>query len=60
MFKSIKQKVLDSITAHPKLTIFGIGFALMSTIGLVTGFLSQDASALPPVASEILKAIKGP
>ena len=60
MFKSIKQKVLDSITAHPKLAIFGIGFALMSTIGLVTGFLSQDVSALPPVASEILKAIKGP
>ena len=60
MFKSIKEKVLNSITAHPKLVILGIGFAIMSTIGMTTGFLSQDVSALPPVGSQILKSIQGP
>jgi hypothetical protein len=50
MFKSLKEKVIDSITAHPKLAILGIGFAVTFVIGSAIGVIeTQQANAFIPV-----------
>ena len=41
MFNSLKEKELNTITAHPKLVTFAIGFAVTFTIGTVLGILEQ-------------------
>jgi hypothetical protein len=41
MFKSLKEKVLNSITAHPKLVTFGIGLAITFVIGTAIGMLEH-------------------
>lgn len=45
MFKSIKEKVLSSITAQPKLAMFGIGFAIMFMVGTAVNFGIQVQEA---------------
>ena len=43
----IKQKLLNAISAHPKLVTLGIGFALTLAIGTVmSGMLAVDHSHL--------------
>ncbi|HXS60983.1 MAG TPA: hypothetical protein VN703_09270 [Candidatus Sulfopaludibacter sp.] len=42
MFKSIKEKVLNSITAHPKLLTFGIGLAITLAIGTISGSVDNS------------------
>ena len=41
MLKSLKEKLLSTITTHPKLVTFAIGFAVTFTIGTVLGILEQ-------------------
>jgi hypothetical protein len=38
---NIKNKILNAITAHPKVVTFAIGFAVTFTIGTVLGMLEQ-------------------
>jgi hypothetical protein len=42
MFKSLKEKVLSSITAHPKLAIFGIGLAITFVVGIAIGMVDDQ------------------
>jgi hypothetical protein len=42
MFKSLKEKVLNSITAHPKLVTFGIGLAITFVIGTAIGMVDNN------------------
>jgi hypothetical protein len=42
MFKSLKEKVLNSITAHPKLVTFGIGLAITFVIGTAIGMVDHN------------------
>jgi hypothetical protein len=41
MFKYLKEKVLSSITAHPKLAMFGIGLAITFVIGIAIGMVEH-------------------
>jgi quinol-cytochrome oxidoreductase complex cytochrome b subunit len=41
MFKYLKEKVLSSITAHPKLALFGIGLAITFMIGTAIGMVEH-------------------
>jgi hypothetical protein len=40
MFNTIKQKLLDTMAAHPKLAIFGIGLAITFVIGTAIGMVN--------------------
>jgi hypothetical protein len=42
MFKYLKEKVLNSITAHPKLAMFGIGLAITFMIGTAIGMVDDQ------------------
>jgi hypothetical protein len=43
---SIKQKLLNAISAHPKLVTFGIGLAVTMAIGAAIGMVQvQEAHA---------------
>jgi hypothetical protein len=47
MFKSIKEKLLSTITAHPKLVTLGIGLAVMFIFGTAIGMVDHQAFAGP-------------
>jgi len=38
---SLKDKIMNIVTAHPKLVTFGIGFGITFVIGTVIGMLEQ-------------------
>jgi hypothetical protein len=38
---SLKTKIMNIVTAHPKVITFAIGFAITFTIGTVLGMLEQ-------------------
>jgi hypothetical protein len=42
MFKSLKEKVSSSITAHPRLVTFGIGLAITFVIGTAIGMVDHQ------------------
>jgi hypothetical protein len=42
---SIKQKLLNTIAAHPKLFALSIGLALTMAVGTATGMLDHSHSA---------------
>jgi quinol-cytochrome oxidoreductase complex cytochrome b subunit len=42
MFKYLKEKVLSSITAHPKLVTFGIGLVITFVIGTAIGMVEHN------------------
>jgi hypothetical protein len=42
MLMSLKDKILNMITAHPKLVTFGIGLAITFVIGAVIGMLDHN------------------
>jgi hypothetical protein len=44
---SVKSKILNAISAHPKLVTFAIGFAITMAIGTAIGMLDQQAFASP-------------
>ncbi len=49
MFKTLKEKVMGTITAHPKLLTLGIGLAVTFVIGTAMGLVDHSlafASAL--------------
>jgi hypothetical protein len=39
---SIKQKLLNAVTTHPKLVTFGIGLAITFAIGTAIGMLDHQ------------------
>ena len=39
---SIKQKLLNAISAHPKLAAFGIGLAITMAVGAAVGMLDHS------------------
>ena len=43
---SIKQKLLNTITIHPKLVTFGVGIALTMAVGTAIGMLDHGHIAL--------------
>jgi hypothetical protein len=50
MFKTIKEKVLGTITAQPKIITLGIGLAVTFVIGSAIGVIeTQQANAFIPV-----------
>jgi hypothetical protein len=51
MFKSLKEKVLDSITAHPRLAKFDIGLAITFVVGTAIGMLEHHNLAYANVDS---------
>jgi hypothetical protein len=47
MSTTIKQKLLNAISAHPKLAAFGIGLALTMAVGTAIGIVEvQQAHAI--------------
>ena len=42
MFKSLKEKMIDAITAHPKLVTLGIGLAITFVVGTAIGMLDHN------------------
>jgi uncharacterized membrane protein len=42
MFKLLKEKLLSSITAHPKLVTFGIGLAITFVVGTAIGLVDHN------------------
>ena len=50
MFKSLKDKVLDTVTAHPRLVTLGIGLAVTFVIGTATGMVDHEAFAAQIIA----------
>jgi hypothetical protein len=42
MFKSIKEKLLSTITAHPRLVTLGIGLAITFVIGTAIGIVDNN------------------
>ena len=42
---SIKDKIMNMITAHPKLLMFGIGLAITFVIGTTIGMLDHNQLA---------------
>jgi hypothetical protein len=42
---SIKQKLLNAISAHPKLAAFGIGLAITMAVGAAIGMLDHSHMA---------------
>ena len=50
MFKYIKEKLLSTVTAHPKLVTLGIGLAITFGLGIISGIgNTQQAHAIPTV-----------
>ena len=43
---SLKDKIMNKITAHPKLVTFGIGLAITFVIGTAIGMLGHEAFAI--------------
>ena len=43
---SIKQKLLNAISAHPKLAAFGIGLAITMAVGTAIGMFDHSHMAL--------------
>jgi len=43
---SIKTKIMNIITAHPKLLTFGIGLGITFVIGTATGMLDNNQAIL--------------
>jgi|1185.fasta_scaffold212905_2 hypothetical protein len=41
---SLKNKIINAITGHPKLVTLGIGLAITFGIGLATGLVSPHAA----------------
>jgi hypothetical protein len=39
---SIKNKIINAITAHPKLVTFGIGLAITFVVGTAIGLISPE------------------
>jgi hypothetical protein len=50
MLKSLKEKLLSSITAHPRLVMFGIGLAVTLAIGTALGMVEHDVFAAQIIA----------
>jgi quinol-cytochrome oxidoreductase complex cytochrome b subunit len=49
---SIKEKLSNTLTTHPKLAMFGIGLAITFVVGTVVGMVeTQQANALIAVCS---------
>jgi hypothetical protein len=42
MLMSLKDKILNVITAHPKLVIFGIGLGITFVIGTAIGMVNNN------------------
>jgi hypothetical protein len=42
MFKTLKEKVLNTITAHPKLVTLGIGLAITFVVGTAIGMIDHN------------------
>jgi hypothetical protein len=42
MIKSIKEKVLSTVTAHPRLVTFGIGLAVTFVVGTAIGMVDHN------------------
>jgi hypothetical protein len=42
---SLKDKILNAISAHPKLVTFGIAFGITFVIGTVIGMVDHEAFA---------------
>jgi hypothetical protein len=42
---SLKDKIMNIITAHPKLVTFGIGLAITFVIGAAIGMVDHEAFA---------------
>jgi hypothetical protein len=53
MFKSLKEKVLNSITAHPKLVTFGIGLAITFVIGTAIGMVDNNQAFAAGISNGI-------
>lgn len=46
---SLKQKIINTITAHPKIAIFGIGLAITFVVGTAIGMVEHNqAFAISP------------
>jgi len=39
---SLKQKIINTITAHPKIAFFGIGLAITFVVGAAIGMISPE------------------
>jgi hypothetical protein len=48
---SIKQKLLNAISAHPKLAAFGIGLAITMAVGAAIGMLDHNHMAFAYIKS---------
>ena len=63
MFKSIKQKVLNSITVHPKLVTLGIGLGMTFAFSIAFALLTQPAEATRVIVTigkpEIISRVPG-
>jgi hypothetical protein len=46
MLKSIKEKLLSTITAHPRFVTLGIGLAVTFGIGITSGIFDHQANAM--------------
>jgi hypothetical protein len=46
MFKPIKEKLLNAVTAHPKFVTLGIGLAITFVIGTAIGIVDHSAFAI--------------
>jgi hypothetical protein len=51
---SIKSKILNAMTAHPKLFTFAIGFGITMAIGTAIGMLDHSHMAYAARAEEII------
>ena len=45
MFKYLKEKLLNTVTAHPKLVTLGVGLAITFVIGTTMGMVDHQAFA---------------
>jgi len=43
---SLKDKIINAITAHPKIATLGIGFAITFAIGTTIGMFDHNVSAM--------------
>ena len=49
---SFKYKIMNIVTAHPKLVTFGIGFAITFVVGIAIGMVeTQQAHAILAASS---------
>lgn len=45
MFKTLKENILSTITAYPKLVTLGIGFVITLGVGVATGLIQGPHQA---------------